>query len=555
MVLDPFEDPLLMPYRLLRDALLADDLTTLGELALNREDFVAYRATTALARHPALSPAERARYFQRKLELRIDDPLDRARTRELQLEYGQLAEAAGLVEAAIEAYRAALPLAGAASGLRRLVSDPYRLANIFFNARRYRDALDALGGRAAPSIEAPSYRALGEHARALEAYERWLAEEPNNHAARLGQAWSHYHLGNLSIADALFAELGEPYPRGLIARQRGEIDRAVAFMRESGDAYHLWLASGDLEARQRYADAIPVYLQLAQTTSAYADDAAYRALVLAERLGDAEAAAQARALLPRRSFFALRLGEPLELPQTSTLPEVRPEVIELAHRLARIGDLEAAIGELLFALRASREPAETVAIAEQLQLLGEFRQSQRAAALLLNAGLRDRRVYELAYPKAYPEVVLREAARHQLEPALIWAVMHQESAFFPRAVSVANAQGLMQVIPSTWNWLAELQREAPGDPFDIATNVRYGAFYLRWLLNYLGGDLELVVASYNRGQGYIRRLYEGELVARDRDEFYRHIDAFETREYLQRVMVNYQIYRALYPELVAEYQQ
>ena len=55
-----------------------------------------------------------------------------------------------------------------------------------------------------------------------------------------------------------------------------------------------------------------------------------------------------------------------------------------------------------------------------------------------------------------------------------------------------------------------------------------------------------MVSSYNRGQGYIKRLFEGPVVGQDKDELYREIDAFETREYLQRVMVNYEIYKALY---------
>jgi soluble lytic murein transglycosylase len=104
----------------------------------------------------------------------------------------------------------------------------------------------------------------------------------------------------------------------------------------------------------------------------------------------------------------------------------------------------------------------------------------------------------------------------------------------------------MQVIPSTWDWLAELQEEAPGDPYSPATNIRYGAFYLRWLLDYLEGDTELVIASYNRGQGYIKRLFESEYVAQSKDELYREIDSLETREYLQRVVMNYEIYKQLY---------
>src|SRR5690606_28785981 len=69
----------------------------------------------------------------------------------------------------------------------------------------------------------------------------------------------------------------------------------------------------------------------------------------------------------------------------------------------------------------------------------------------------------------------------------------------------------------------------PADMFDPSDNIRYGTFYLRWLLDYLDGDFELAVSSYNRGQGYIRRLFEGEVVAGDKDEFYREIDALEGR--------------------------
>jgi soluble lytic murein transglycosylase len=134
-----------------------------------------------------------------------------------------------------------------------------------------------------------------------------------------------------------------------------------------------------------------------------------------------------------------------------------------------------------------------------------------------------------------------------VDNAWVWAIMKQESAFAPFAVSTSNAQGLMQVIPSTWGWLAELQRESPGDPFDPATNIRYGAYYLAWLERLFEGDLELATASYNRGQGYIGRLFASPDIAGDKDELYRYIDALETREYLQIVTLNRDIYRALYP--------
>jgi soluble lytic murein transglycosylase-like protein len=66
------------------------------------------------------------------------------------------------------------------------------------------------------------------------------------------------------------------------------------------------------------------------------------------------------------------------------------------------------------------------------------------------------------------------------------------------------------------------------------------------LMEYHNGDAELAIPSYNRGQGYIRRLFESTYVNGDKDEFFREIDALETREYLQRVTVNLETYRALY---------
>ena len=213
-----------------------------------------------------------------------------------------------------------------------------------------------------------------------------------------------------------------------------------------------------------------------------------------------------------------------------------------------MNDLEAAVGELLFALQDAPDEATTVAIAERLQMLGEYRQSARAAEAWLARGSQDRRTWELAYPRAYPETVGLEAARQGVPPELIWAVMRQESRFYPLAVSRSNAKGLMQFIPSTWDWVAELLKEAPSDPFNPEDNIRYGAFYLRYLLDYFGGDLELVVPAYNGGQGRVRRLFEGEVIKRNKDDFYRFIDAPETRDYLQQVMLNYEIYRGLYGE-------
>jgi soluble lytic murein transglycosylase len=556
-LVDPYARAPLEAYGAVRAARLDPDLDALRGLAGDLDGFLAYRVASWLARDPAVPPTERLGWFERVLELRIDDPLERAARRALHAEVGAAAEAAGYAARAIAAYRDALPNQAAIDGLERLESDPYRRANAYLQARMSTRALGALDGRAAPSIEAPALRALGRHEQALDAFRRWLLEVPGSREALEGVAWSLFSLERWAEADGAFANVGGTtgaYGRGLVAARQGRMGDAVALLLSTGQPSHMWVATGWLESRGRHLEAIDAYLRIAAIGDAtYADDAAYRALVLARRAGDEAAAARAAAAVPDGSFFALRLGRPLDVP-SGEAPDPDPlaasaaarSALDLARSLMIVDDREAALGELMFALRAASERDDVILLARALQRLGEFRQSQRAAQAFVSAGDRDPRIWRLAYPIAYPDATLVHAATFGIEPALVWAVMRQESAFSPVAVSSSNAQGLMQVIPSTWDWLAELQREPPGDPFDPDTNVRYGTYYLRWLLNYFGGDLELAVASYNRGQGYIRRLFEGDLVASDKDDLYRHIDALETREYLQRVTLHLETYRALY---------
>jgi soluble lytic murein transglycosylase len=547
---DPYDEPLLGPYKLYRDAVMVNDWITLENLAMLRNDYVAYRSALTLTQQD-LPAAQKVTYYRRLLELRPESPLAKQEKSNLLLGYAQEAEAAGYADEALRVFQEALPTPEATEGLKRLQPDPYKLANIFLQARLYQSALTALAGNTAPSIEAPAYASLGEHQKALEAYDRWLSEDPNSQSAKLGKAWQHFYLGEDEIADSLFSELSATEAalgRALIARKRGDIDSAVYYLQQTGNPDHLWLASGYLEASERYQEVLPIYIQLAQGSSKLSDDAAYRAYTLATRLGDTQTAETAKSYLPGNSFFAIKLGQPLSLTLTSQLNPMTLESVERASLLHRINDTDAAVGELLFALKNTNDPSDIVSIAEKLQSFGEYYQSWRAVTQLLNRGFTDIRLWYLSYPRAYFAEVDAEAKRLGIDPMLVWAIMRQESAFYPYAVSSSNAQGLLQVIPSTWNWLAELQNETPGDPFQVATNIRYGSFYLQWLSNYLQHDLELIIVSYNRGQGYIKRLFESPFVAGNKDDLYREIDTLEAREYLQSVTVNYQIYKYLYPK-------
>ncbi len=91
------------------------------------------------------------------------------------------------------------------------------------------------------------------------------------------------------------------------------------------------------------------------------------------------------------------------------------------------------------------------------------------------------------------------APRYELEPELVLAVIAMESNFDPQARSPKNAHGLMQLIPAT------AERFGVSDINDPVENLKGGMAYLRWLMRKFEGNVELVLAGYNAGEGAVRR--------------------------------------------------
>lgn len=114
-------------------------------------------------------------------------------------------------------------------------------------------------------------------------------------------------------------------------------------------------------------------------------------------------------------------------------------------------------------------------------------------------------------------LVRKLAPEYGVSPRLVMAVIRAESNFEPTAVSPKNAQGLMQLIPET------SVRFNVRKPFDPEQNIRGGMAYLRWLLAYFEGNVSLVAAAYNAGEGAVNR--------------YRGIPPYaETRDYVSRIL-------------------
>lgn len=129
-----------------------------------------------------------------------------------------------------------------------------------------------------------------------------------------------------------------------------------------------------------------------------------------------------------------------------------------------------------------------------------------------------------ANQKRFAPHIARIAQRHQLDPALIHAVISAESGYDPQAVSPKGAMGLMQLMPAT------AQRYGLSDPFDPIANIDAGVRYLRALIRRFK-NISLALAAYNAG---------ADVVVRYRNSVPPYL---ETRKYVVRVLHFYMLYR------------
>ncbi|ADC89102.1 Lytic transglycosylase catalytic [Thermocrinis albus DSM 14484] len=146
----------------------------------------------------------------------------------------------------------------------------------------------------------------------------------------------------------------------------------------------------------------------------------------------------------------------------------------------------------------------------------------------------------VAYPTPFREKVLQIAKEYGVDPALVYAVMRQESMFDPFAVSRSGAQGLMQVMPQTARYVAS-KEGLPLRPFDVEINLRMGVAYLREMLQLWNGDLVRALASYNAGPRKVSSWPQH----RDVYVFIETIPFPETRDYVKQVLQNYYVYSSL----------
>jgi soluble lytic murein transglycosylase len=155
--------------------------------------------------------------------------------------------------------------------------------------------------------------------------------------------------------------------------------------------------------------------------------------------------------------------------------------------------------------------------------------------------------WRILFPEPWWETIQAESAKNNLDPYLVASLIRQESEFNPSAVSPANAYGLMQLLPTVGRSMAHAQGTRNFQTFhllDPITNIQLGTRNLRQTLNKFGGVTEYALAAYNAGDERVTD-WQAAGPYQGIDEFVESIPFTETREYVEAILRNEEMYRQI----------
>lgn len=152
------------------------------------------------------------------------------------------------------------------------------------------------------------------------------------------------------------------------------------------------------------------------------------------------------------------------------------------------------------------------------------------------------------YPIKHIDIVAQNCREYELEMALVFSVINVESSFDERAVSGKGAKGLMQIMDSTAEFIAEKLNVYAWDIFDAEVNIKFGCYYLRYLLDRFNNEKTAIIA-YNAGEGNVRKWLSEKKYSKDGENL-QHIPFDETRDYIEKIYKNRTKYYKIYPEIV-----
>ncbi len=155
------------------------------------------------------------------------------------------------------------------------------------------------------------------------------------------------------------------------------------------------------------------------------------------------------------------------------------------------------------------------------------------------------------YPQKYAELVSTYASEYNVPEDVIYATIKVESSFAPEAISRAGARGLMQMLPSTFEWLTGDEHLGEHLTANLLTvpevNIRYGVYYLKYLYSKFDHNWDVACAAYNGGEGNVAewladdRYSDGEGNLTDYPKEFK-----ETKDYVRKINQAREMYRKLY---------
>lgn len=155
-----------------------------------------------------------------------------------------------------------------------------------------------------------------------------------------------------------------------------------------------------------------------------------------------------------------------------------------------------------------------------------------------------------AYPVYHEKSILDIAGEYDLDPALVFAVIRTESSWRADTVSSAGARGLMQITEATFNFIlvkAGWKDYVYEDLFTPEVNIRFGVFFLDYLIGDFDGITDTALAAYNAGRGSVQKWLADPRYSSD-GKHLSHIPFLETRNYVKKVNAAYKAYTRLYFE-------
>ena len=419
-----------------------------------------------------------------------------------------------------------------------------------------------------------SLRSLGERYLAIDKYEKIIGQYPESYYARqayLRLAESYFQLKETEKGISLWRELISKYPNS------------------NESMTSLWELARYYTNNNADSKALDYYRELSErfSKSNLGDDALYWRGKILENIGSDEEAKTAYEKLIREyplSYYTERITE-----QRSDISFIWPasvskkedfinleEFLKKYDKIEGKGQLSLLKAELFEEISFYKESIVELKgtlnyypgnifllfkLSDIYKKNKDYYDSLNYAEIIFNY-LKDNylleelplELWESLYPLYYEDLIGERALEYEIDPLLVLAMIREESRFNAWNESVAGARGLMQIIFSTGEWIAQkINLEEFNDEmlFNSEINIDLGCWYINYLKERFSNDLILIISGYNAGPGTTSKWLE-QYDRSDLDNFVENVPYSETREHIKKVMKSYQMYKRLVQVLSKE---